>query len=580
MKSDSSLINETISFQSIVKELNISEATVRNWVLTGQLKQVAPKLIDHKSYKQFKTEVIGKDKLNRRANKLHLDETDHAYLIKKIQSSLSKIYSKNSTTPETKKTSRLEGYSKFSGEEVSKTYENELGASHKNLEGIFYTPPNIVNELFSYLPSLDFSQLTFCDPCCGSGNFLVGALDAGISPENIYGFDTDPTAVEIAKARIFEKTGYRTKNIFSLNFLDYCLEKQTLFNQNSSTSESESPQTPLTFDIIFTNPPWGKKLPLADKKKYADAFNGGIRVDSAGFFSLACLEVLTEGGFIGFLLPESFFNVAAFSSVRKKLLEFNITHLIDHKKPFEKLQTRAQSFILKKEMPKPKNKTFCLFEGQRWKRVTKDFHKNPSSIFNFYSSDQSAKVIDHLFDLPHTTLKGQASWALGNVTGNNKKFLHSEEKTHLIPIYKGSDITGEGFKKPSHFITEDFSSFQQVAPIELYQAPKKIAYRFISSNLVFAYDNQKRYFLNSANLIIPHEDFDLTCEQITFLLNSEVMNWVFHMIFRTHKVLRSDLEFLPLWTDYFKQEQNPHESTLCDYLGIMKVEDGTFCFKK
>src|SRR5258706_492951 len=80
-----------------------------------------------------------------------------------------------------------------------------LSDSYRNKEGIYYTPVDIVNDLLTFKKD-ELENKTFCDPCCGSGNFLVRALELGINPENIFGFDIDPIAVEIAKKRIHEKS--------------------------------------------------------------------------------------------------------------------------------------------------------------------------------------------------------------------------------------------------------------------------------------------------------------------------------------------------------------------------------------
>jgi site-specific DNA-methyltransferase (adenine-specific) len=57
------------------------------------------------------------------------------------------------------------------------------------------------------------------------------------------------------------------------------------------------------------------------------------------------------------------------------------------------------------------------------------------------------------------------------------------------------------------------------------------------------------------------------------------MNWLFQSVFCTHKILRGDLEELPIWTDYFIQNDEFSEETLLYYLKIEK-KDGTYSIKK
>ena len=83
------------------------------------------------------------------------------------------------------------------------------------------------------------------------------------------------------------------------------------------------------------------------------------------------------------------------------------------------------------------------------------------------------------------TLKNNAHFALGIVTGNNKEKLHPKQEKNTIPIFRGSDILKDGLKAPSQFINAGLKDCQQVAPLSLYQAREKIVYKFISSKLVF-----------------------------------------------------------------------------------------------
>ena len=85
--------------------------------------------------------------------------------------------------------------------------------------------------------------------------------------------------------------------------------------------------------------------------------------------------------------------------------------------------------------------------------------------------------------------------------------------------------------------------------MELIQAQEKLVYRFISSRLVFFCDTRQRYFLNSANMLVLNDDFPLSANQLAETMNSQLTNWLFHQIFHTHKVLRGDLESLPIFTD-------------------------------
>jgi site-specific DNA-methyltransferase (adenine-specific) len=150
----------------------------------------------------------------------------------------------------------------------------------------------------------------------------------------------------------------------------------------------------------------------------------------------------------------------------------------------------------------------------------------------------------------------------------------------FVPVFRGQDITVNGLKKPTVFISEDLSSCQQVAPLEYYKAKEKLIYRFISNNLVFYCDTKQNYILNSANMLILDETFPISGQQLSDLLNSEFMNCFFANIFHTHKILRGDLELLPIHADYFMKNKIFDEEKYLSYLKIEKNKNGTYRIKR
>ncbi len=530
-----------ISINSAAKRTNVSNVTIRNWVKAGYLKQFSNGLISVDSLNHFLNTVAGSEKLNSRANKSFKDKHNHEKLSKDVLLKL-----KNNNTD---------------FESLSNEYESALSDSYKNKKGIYYTPEFIIKDLLKEFSGFDNSNLTFCDPCCGSGNFIIEAINIGFKPENVFGFDTDPVAVEITKKRIKEKTGLDSDNIKNTDFLTFIKKHQNI-----------------EYDFIFTNPPWGKKILKDDKEYFGKIFNTQKSLDTCALFFIASIDCLKKDGVSGFLLPESFFNIATFESAREKALKLNILRIVDYGKAFKGLVTRAQAIVVKNN--KAENYFIpCEYGNKKFNRSRNSFMETPKSILNFYSSDKETKIIDHIYSFPHLTLENNAQWGLGIVTGNNLKYCISNKQDGYMPVYKGADITKSGIKDSSLFIPKDMSLYQQVAPVELYESKEKLIYKFISSNLCFFYDTEQRYILNSANMLVLNESLPVSIKELSFLLNSDIINWVFSKIFNTFKVLRGDLEKLPIHYDYFSNNNDFSEEKYLDYLKLEKFSDGTYKIK-
>ena len=510
--------------------LGVCPATVRNWIKTKYLTQDQNGRITRASLARFQTEVLAREKLTQRANKSLKDAHDHAGLAARLLAEINRP----AALPD----------------KLGMEYEAGLSDSFRNREGIYYTPAHVARNLFS-APAADIRNASFCDPCCGSGNFIVRALELGFQPQNIHGYDSDPVAVEITKARIHKLSGYQSPHIKVADFL-------------------KTWPACGRFDFIYTNPPWGKKIARQTRTETGSRLQAGGSIDSCSLFFLACLQCLKENGQLGLLLPESFFNIAVFEETRIKALQLSIERLIDYGKVFKGLVTKAQAIVLKNRPSGPYARISCEIAGSAYQRSQASFASNPKSILNLYCDDQSANTLQHLLSIPHDTLKDRAAWGLGIVTGNNKKFIRSTPAKGHIPVYRGADILPGSLQPANSFIPSDLDLYQQVAPVRFYEAKEKLIYRFISSRLVFFYDDQQRHVLNSANMLVPHKDFPITTKMLAELLNSDFMNWVFAKLFNTHKILRSDLELLPIHSGLLANASDFDEACYIRQLGIAK----------
>ncbi len=515
-----------MSLVEAAEYFHVAEVSVRNWIKSGEIRLYSGGKVKVDEVASF---LRRSGKLNARANKMHMPAHDHLLLTQKLK----------------------ENFEKLSGGELSDMYEASLSEAYKNRHGVYYTPEEVIVELWKGV-SFD-KQMTFLDPSCGTGNFLLAAVDAGIHPANIHAYDVDENAVRIARKRLYEKTGYRSANIKTGNFIEEfpVLQKKGM-----------------RFDRIFTNPPWGAKLTKSEQKKVADYLPEATGRDTSALFFFAALNLLRSGGQLGFLVQEALFYTGAFAGFRKRLLEYQITRLTNHGKVFGGLMTGAVSFVMKKSLKRNNQEVTCFSEGEKYVRRQDSFKKNPKHIINIRTRPEEQRIIEYLYSLPHVRLENHADWGLGIVTGNNKKYISNQKKKGYIPVYKGKDILPGEIRPATQFIPSDMRLYQQVAPQELYRAKEKIIYRFIATHPVCFVDTRQRYVLNSANILIPRSSLGINARQLADILNSKLMAWLYERLFAARKILRSDLEALPLHTGFFEKNTHFNEQKYLEYLGL------------
>jgi hypothetical protein len=131
------------------------------------------------------------------------------------------------------------------------------------------------------------------------------------------------------------------------------------------------------------------------------------------------------------------------------------------------------------------------------------------------------------------------------VTGNNDSHITFNKNDLNEIVLKGQDIFKYSYNHSNNYLIFEGNTFQQVAPVQMYRAPEKLLYRFISKKLIFAYDDKQTLSLNSCNILIPKIE-GLAIKYILAILNSSVAQYIYTKYFGSLKVLREHIEFLPI----------------------------------
>lgn len=226
---------------------------------------------------------------------------------------------------------------------VGEAFEIFIGPSLKGAQGQFFTPRNVVNMVINMIdPNTDEKIL---DPACGSGGFLVELLryvwnklevkgtelgwpEAEIESEkqmvaikNFRGIDKDSFLSKVAKAYL-AILGDGRGGVHCENSLD------AFSNWAEKTKENIQPGT---FDVIITNPPFGKKLSI-DTTEILSLYDLGHKwsLDDTGSFVKGdlmdqqppqllfierCFQLLKDGGRLGIVLLESIFGMPKYQYV-------------------------------------------------------------------------------------------------------------------------------------------------------------------------------------------------------------------------------------------------------------------------
>lgn len=595
--------NVTFVKKDIQNRFNISLATVNNWIKTGVIPAPKDGYYTKDIYSALvKSIEIDSLRLQSRANRSYQNSSDVIFLgikdkkrkelllnlietfkkstlsIQEATACLGKqllinndLYAENSEIF-SKIKEIYNGINIFQSFNIENKNDDILGAFYQSVQsisckskaGAFYTPAEILTSI--KIPV----NAKVLDPCCGSGSILINTLSKNHNPDNIYAFDIDEIALLICHINLIL--------FFNNSFISPHIEKRDLIFSNEIDLFSKNDEK---YDFIVTNPPWGSKLSKQQKDLLLSRYPF---LETTEVFSIALynsLKKLSENGKLNFFLPESILNVASHKNIRKILLNSHRNiEIFPLGMAFKGVQSECVLLKLSEIM---ENESQIIVEKDKKYKLNIKNITSPNYLISYNISEIDEKILNKIYSLGSERLSKTTKFALGIVTGNNKKYLHEKKINDDEPVFRGKDILPYMLKSPETFIKFTPDVFQQVAPLTMYRS-KKIVYKFISDKIVCAL-NDGNLVLNSANIIIS---YDYPMEILVCLFNSPVYTFIYQKKFNSKKVLKQHFQDFPLpilnydlsrkFNEVYSgilnntKKQEDADKIICSYFEISKKE--------
>lgn len=160
-------------------------------------------------------------------------------------------------------------------------YEEIVGANLRGDRGEFFTPRNICDMAVAMLDPAENNLIL--DPACGTGGFLISAMNLVIEKIRQAEIERWKGDLDRAEPKIRDRiTKYAGKNIVGIDFNPNLVKasKMNMVMNNDGAGglyQANSLGSPITWDdelrerellgrvdIVFTNPPFGSKIPIDD----------------------------------------------------------------------------------------------------------------------------------------------------------------------------------------------------------------------------------------------------------------------------------------------------------------------------
>jgi type I restriction enzyme M protein len=304
---------------------------------------------------------------------------------------------------------------------VGEAFEVFIGPSLKGPQGQFFTPRNVVKMVVDMIDPGPDDRII--DPACGSGGFLVEALrhvwrkveEQGaeykwpehqvyaqkqkVAIDNFRGIDKDEFLAKVAKAYM-AILGDGRGGVYC----DNSLESPKRWSPKARNAIQLN-----SFNVVITNPPFGKKLRIEDNEILSQydlghawsegdnfSFERGPVLESQTpqiLFIERCLSLLQDGGKLGIVLLESLFGMPKYRYVVDYLTRrTKILALVSMPEDLFQPNTHAKTCVVICEKTVPTTRHPIFMCEVKW--CGHDSRGNPT-----YRIDQNGKRIT-LDDIP------------------------------------------------------------------------------------------------------------------------------------------------------------------------------------
>ncbi|WP_233118217.1 N-6 DNA methylase [Aggregatibacter actinomycetemcomitans] len=364
---------------------------------------------------------------------------------------------------------------------IADAFETFIGYALKGPQGQFFTPRNVIKLMVNILNQGVDEKII--DPACGSGGFIVESLrhiwaiwdkdaqrlkwnNLALQEEKqkaamslIHGIEKDSLLAKVSKAYM-AILGDGKGGIFCEDSLELPTHWDTKTQQSIHIN---------SFNCLLANPPFGKDIKITGKEKlaqyklakkwkkdgdkYIETNKSNSEMPPQILFIERCLDLLTDGGRMGIIIPETYFHAPRSQYVMEFMAKHNIFCLIDLPHNTFRPHNNAKCVVvfLEKNRKQQEKILMCVAEemghDHQGKEIFRwDYDQNKSTSILW---DDIESINKEIYDLKQNSIKENWTSSLSNNDLSNKKYsflvdsnLVSNTKVY-VPRYYWQEKTKE-----------------------------------------------------------------------------------------------------------------------------------------
>src|SRR5690554_4274656 len=307
------------------------------------------------------------------------------------------------------------------------------------------------------------------------------------------------------------------------------------------------------FDVIIGNPPY---LQLSKTegitKEYKNYLletyeTSGGRLNTFIFFIHLSNRILHPNGFLNFIIPNTILSQEYYAFTRDFLVnKVSLTEIVNF--PILPFEDAVVETVLIQYANKPE-----LVDKVEIKELSKENIKsishlkrdtvNRDSKYSFvYQLDP---IIEKVYEKEHFTFGSICDVNQGIALKGDKSLSLKESKVNdeCYKLLDGRNINKYSLKWDGVWLDYDLDRIHSCKRKDIFESTEKLMFRRVSSSLIFTYDNEQFYALNTL-VIVNKKDSDKgpNLKFILGLMNSKLMNYLYSNKFKSTKTVFSEIQ--------------------------------------
>jgi len=534
---------------------------------------------------------------------------------------------------------------------LGKLYEKYLDKEERKRLGQFYTPEEVIDyilEAVGYIPENEIEGKKLLDPACGSGGFLVRAVKALVERyqrrnvpteiilnrvrDSIYGFDINPFAAHLAEMNLLFQVIDLINEAKKVN-PDFNMEKFNIFVTDSLRMPKVGEQGQLSleesseyleeaeivkqiklkqgdfsqgFNFVVGNPPYVRTESITPdyKKRLAQDFKHVYegRFDLYIFFIGLGIDMLSEGGMLGYIAPGKFLVTENGGMLRRYILRScSIHEIVDISRTevFKEIGNYPVMVLLQEEKDAQardntqiKINELLIDSIGALPTLRRGVEQGAEDIYRTYHVRQGrfASNFDSVFDISSSeevydlrikieqgcTRLGQICEVHQGIITGRKKPENTARRRNIISADDLAYLSQEraslckkvidGKNMPGPYCIHWQGEYLIYAPKEL-TAPRetrwfeteKLVIQKIATRLTATYDEERFYCLDTLYVCLL-KDFSYSLKYLLALLNSRLMDFYYSSVFSMVHIGGNYLEYRTRYLNNLPIKPSPAET--------------------